>query len=361
VRLGWALVGVSAAALAACTDPAPAGRGAAWPEANALFHRDARFLGADGAYSVDLGGGRVLWLFGDTLVARDRVDPHATAAFLRNSVALQTGYDPLTAYMRHYWKTTGDDPTSFFPEPSDESWLWPAHGARVGDRVVLFFELLHDEGEPGPWSFVAGGWTAAVVDNPDDAVSEWRVTPATLPEGHEGGDELLGEACVVEGETLYAFGTRGDTHEVVLARFDAATAATGDLSGVERYCGGDRWAADCAAQTLFSIGAPEFSVHWDPRLERWLWVASGGFGAAPVIWRAAPTLTGPWSDPTDVFRPPEASRDGAFVYAAKAHPELDAGAGGELVVTYVPSSFEDAPASLDGVYYFPFFAKIAPE
>lgn len=360
MRGARAITGILAVATcAACTDPAPAAHGVAWPEANALFHRDARFIGADGAYSVDLGGERVLWLFGDTLVARDHERPHRGAAFLRNSVALQTGRDPLSAYVRHYWRTEDGEPRSFFPEPSDASWLWPAHGARVGDTLVLFFELLHNEGEPGPWSFAGDGWTAAVVTNPDDPPSTWAVTPATLPADGPSTSGALGEACVVDGEHLYTYGTSGDRHAVTLARFAVTAAAAGDLSTPEAYCGGGRWAVDCTPATLFSPGAPEFSVHFDPTLERWLWVASGGFGAAPIVWRAAPRLEGPWSDPTVVFRPPEASRDGAFVYAAKAHPELDGGGG--LVVTYVPSAFDDAPASLDGLYYFPFFARVRPK
>lgn len=34
--------------------------GTAWPEADKLFHSDPRWLGADGAFSIDLGGGRVV-------------------------------------------------------------------------------------------------------------------------------------------------------------------------------------------------------------------------------------------------------------------------------------------------------------
>ncbi|MBF0531153.1 MAG: hypothetical protein HQK55_18175, partial [Deltaproteobacteria bacterium] len=40
----------------------------AWPEADRMFHSDPLWLGGDGAGSVDLGGGRVLWLFGDSFV-----------------------------------------------------------------------------------------------------------------------------------------------------------------------------------------------------------------------------------------------------------------------------------------------------
>lgn len=44
---------------AVATGPTASG----WPEADLLFHKDAHWVGADDAYSVDLGGGRVLWLF----------------------------------------------------------------------------------------------------------------------------------------------------------------------------------------------------------------------------------------------------------------------------------------------------------
>ena len=58
------------------------------------------------------------------------------------------------------------------------------------------------------------------------------------------------------------------------------------------------------------------------------------------------------------MRPPEAFRDGAFVYAGKAHPALWAGDPNALAVTYVPSGFDDFPHALDGIYYFPFFGRV---
>jgi hypothetical protein len=51
-------------------------------------------LGSDGAFSIDLGNGRTLWLFGDTLVVKKAGDTRKTAAFLHNTVAIQSGYDP---------------------------------------------------------------------------------------------------------------------------------------------------------------------------------------------------------------------------------------------------------------------------
>src|SRR5579871_2642326 len=79
------------AAMLAC------GQATAWREAERIFHGDPQWLGSDGAFSIDLGNGRVLWSFGDTLVARKRSDTRENAAFVRNTVAIMTGYDPTTA------------------------------------------------------------------------------------------------------------------------------------------------------------------------------------------------------------------------------------------------------------------------
>ena len=78
-----------------------------WPEADALFHRDPRWLGADGASSVDLGAGRVLWLFDDTFVATCASGDRSQATMVRNTVAIQTGYDPSRATIAFRWRAGG--------------------------------------------------------------------------------------------------------------------------------------------------------------------------------------------------------------------------------------------------------------
>ena len=69
-----------------------------WPEADQLFRHDPSWIGGDAAYSVDLGGGRVLWLFGDSFIAKSPARSRADASFIRNSVAIQSGSaDPSAA------------------------------------------------------------------------------------------------------------------------------------------------------------------------------------------------------------------------------------------------------------------------
>lgn len=345
--LGWLLLG--------CADAAPAGRGAPWPAADALFHRGPRFLGADGAYSVPLRDGRVLWLFGDTSVARTagRTDD---AFFVRNTIAVQTGADPATAFIRHYWAWDGGEARSYFPDPAEGRWLWPMHGVDLGGRLLLFMERLRQDGAPGPWAFADTGSVAVLIDDPADPPEAWRQTTVELPADLAGA--LVGEAVLRVDDWLYLYGTRGDRHAVFLVRVPVEAARAGDLSRVERYCGG-AFRPDCAPDTLIAWGAPEFSVHFEPALDAYVFVYSAGFGPTTIAWRTAPAPEGPWSAPTDVFRPPESFAEGAFVYAAKAHPALETPGG--LAVTYVPSSFGETPPDLQDRYYFPHFVRVWPK
>jgi hypothetical protein len=84
-------------------------------------------------------------------------------------------------------------------------------------------------------------------------------------------------------------------------------------------------------------------------------VQSVGFGAADVTMRAAPALTGPWTDPRMIYRPPEYYRPNVMIYAAKAHPELR---GADLVLTYANSTFQFAEQLADSLDYYPRFVRL---
>jgi hypothetical protein len=349
--LGWAAVAAALAA-AGCRGPMPPDvRGAPWPEANRLFTDDPIWAGGDGAYSVDLGGDRVLWLFGDSFIRRTAGD--ATNQWMaRNSVAVQTGRDPTRAFMRFYWRTEDDHPASFIPE-AGQNWFWPGHGVRLGDRLLLFYGRLYQGGE-GQWGFRYLDWTAFLVENPDDEPSAWRYREARVaPDEH---DVSLAEAVIVEGDKLYVYGNAVNQlrHGVYLVRFELARAAEGDLTG-EEWWTGEGWGPRGERAAVLDTGAPELSVHFAEKLGLWMMVQSAGAGATTLGIRTAPRLEGSWSDLRDVLRPPESFYDDAFVYAGKGHPELT---GGDLITTYVPSSYDDLPPAIGDAYYHPFFARL---
>lgn len=330
----------------------------AWREADQLFHRDPHWVGADVASSVDLGGGRTLWLFGDTWIDRSGRGTRQGARMVSNSVAIQTGTDPSTAAIVFYWGRTADgSPAPFFPDRGAES-LWLGNGVRVGDRLVLFFaRTLRTRTGIG---FEHVGWTAVMVENPDAEPSTWRVRPLETPTNPLG--ILVGYAAVLQlGEHVYALGSQNPvkSHPIYAARWPAEEVRRGSLRRPEWWAG-ERlgWVADSSGAPrwpLFENGGSELTIHVDQATQRFVGVQTQGFGRADVLMRAAPTLTGPWSAPQLVYRPPEYYRPNVMIYAGKAHAQLT---GGDLVLTYATNTSQFTEYRTDSLIYYPRFVRL---
>jgi Domain of unknown function (DUF4185) len=348
MRIGLTCFGAFALA---CGTGAPSASATLWPRADALFHSDSRWIGGDGAYSVDLGAGRVLWLFGDSFIAQTPARVRSQATMVRNSLAIETGYDPSRAFMRFYWAEDDGNPVSFMPEDGAD-WFWPEGGVRIGDSLVLFYE--REQTPPGdPSGFEGVGWSAVRIDDPDDVPSQWKLQP-TIPtkDGH-GID--LGTAVFREGDATYVYGEKGSGHSLYIARYATADVARGALDQ-PAWWNGNGFVVGSEPRSIMSLAAPEFSVHHDRRLGRYVLVESMGYGPSTLDWCVADHPEGPWSEPRDLFRPPESFNPDAFVYAGKAHPELT---GADLVATYVPSTFDSPPVNEEHLFYYPRFVRLS--
>jgi hypothetical protein len=328
---------VSACAPVAAEPVSPSGPVAASARADdALFRGDGKWVGGDAAYSIDLGEDRTLWLFQDSLVSKAGKGTRESVVMIRNSVAVQRGGEPASASMRFAWRTRADGaPASYLPE-EDERWTWPLHGVRLrGGQMVVFLSVMQKAPGRPNFDFAPHGVRVGIVDEPVGEPASWRWRQADVPP--LPFDAVLGGAVLEEGGDLVVLATRfGGTHVGYLARL-----RTGDLlagRAEPRFWTGSSWVPVAAlggqppAVVLDDAGA-ECSIHRDSARGRFVHVASRGFGATTIAVRFAPDVTGPWSPPVDVFRPPESSRPHVLVYAAKAHPHL-ARAAGALVVTY---------------------------
>jgi hypothetical protein len=340
---------------AACALRSPDWSASPWPAADRLFHSDARWRGADAAFSIDLGGGRTLWLFGDSFVARPGAVGRRGCAMVRNSIAAQDGPDPSRARIEFHWRGGERDPASFFPEDG-AVWHWPLHGIRLGHAVTVFCARVTSSGEQGPFGFRAVGWTAFRIGDVDSPPARWSVE--RLPTPASAFPVVVGHGVVASPDWIHVFAQRepGD-HALLLARWPRPGFARGDLDGMQWY---DRGAWRPHAELtgspapVLAEGAPEFSVSADPD-GGWRMAQSLGFCATDLALRTAPVLTGPWSEPRVVFRPEESGRSGVFVYAGKAHPQLE---GADLVLTYASNAFDFARLVDDASLYFPRFVRL---
>lgn len=334
---------------ATCTPPKRF-TGAAWPEADALFHSDPRWLGGDAAYTVELAPGRILWLFGDSFIAKTDAHVRSQSTFVRNSIAIQSGTDPTTAKIEFFWHAAVDagpapsPATSFFPEDGTH-WFWPVHGTRIpGGELVLFLGEL--ERADGGLGFATVGTRLARIANPDDEPMKWRVSLRKLPS--DGRSHGIG-VVAVDGY-LHSLTTKKGAffHDVELERWKLDA-----LDTESAFWNGEAFGPEKTSVPVWGGGAPEFITA--PYCNEWLTVESVGFGATDITVRRAKALAGPWTDAVPVFRPEESRRANPFVYAGKLHPELT---GADLVATYAANSFDFAEVIRDATLYYPRFVKL---
>jgi hypothetical protein len=328
-----------------CIANVPTGR--PFLEAERLFHQDPRWLGADGALSVRLSKGRILWLFGDTFIATSNALVRSESKLVRNTVAIQTGNDPRTASVAFKWgQETDGSPASFFPEHG-ERFYWPGHGIRLdeGPLVIFLYALVATPGKG--LGFECIGYAIAMIDNPDEPLQAWK--PRIMDGKADTFDTVPAPAVVRDNGYVVVLAIRQQgMHAGALVRYPVASLAQGDITTAEWWAGD---ALGWVPASLLGEGGPAFvlddagaecSLHWEPRTKSFIHVASYGFGATTIGLRTAPALTGPWSAPVVVYRPPESDGPRPFVYAAKAHPELVGPDPADLFVTYATNSFEFA-------------------
>jgi hypothetical protein len=319
--------------------------GLAFVEAERLFHQDPRWLGGDGALSIRLSDNRILWLFGDTFVATSNAHVRSKSKLVRNTIAIQTGKDPRIASISFRWgREKNGSPASFFPDRG-ERFYWPGHGIRLdnGPLVIFLYSIVATPGKG--LGFTPIGYAIAVIDNPDAPLQAWKLH--IMDAKANTFDAVPATAVIQANGYVVALAIRQQgTHAGVLVRYPIASLARGDITHAEWWAGdargwvpGSMFGKDGPTIVLDDAGS-ECSIHWDTRTRSFIHIASYGFGATTIGLRTAPALTGPWSSPIFVYRPPESDGPRPFVYAAKAHPELVGPDPADLVVTYATNSFE---------------------
>lgn len=319
---------------------------------NKFFTHDPVWRGADGAASVDLGNGKVLWLFSDSFISNDSSGSRKNSKFVRNSIAIQQGYDLKTATVKFYWNRSKKRVGDFFYLPG-KSWFWTGHGVRIKDKLLIF--LIKEHGTKKGLGFEATGWYAVLISNPQDDPATWKMQ---YIKGPETFGTIAGSAAVLTDEqSLYAYGAvEPSTHEVYALRWKLDDAYTGNLTTPQWWVNGtwtERKTKIPVPEPLF-IGATEYSVHYDKSLKKYLQFQSYGFGQAQIGIRMADEITGPWTEPFMIYTPSYAGIKKPLMYSVKAHPEL-AGAG--IYVTYNVNSFDFAELIDNQTIYFPKFIR----
>ncbi len=136
------------------------------------------WLGGDGAYSVDLGSGSSLWIFGDTFVGPSTATSRTQEnGFIHNSVAVST-CSGQTCSFQYYWNGMNSSaPGPVFSVPgSSTDWFWPMDGFVYNGTLYLALMQMHATGGGGAFGFAYSGAQLASISNYTAPPSQWSIT-----------------------------------------------------------------------------------------------------------------------------------------------------------------------------------------
>jgi hypothetical protein len=349
------------------------------------------WLGADVASSSPLGDGRLVWIFGDTLLGSVRTDcpppadycdrdvgANETTGMIASSLAIMRfGADGAPQPMTPYFPHAGRLAVPVLPSVAPGEFLWPMAITRVGTTIVV--SASRHTRASGLFSL---GSVLLRVRNTSDPLPAWRwetrAVAASRPAAGDLPQLTWMTALVRDGAWIYVFGERARplASETLLARFPVADVLADTWSPhLEFLAGaGDHWDASYDATRAFVVpglpGTTEATVYWDRRLG---WYS---FRIPPLTFDVrlytAAALAGPWRDRGIVYRLPARWReprrpDGApryVAYAVKAHPCL--GNGSDIVLTYnvnlLDGTYDSAAAAAErqDAFYVPQVIRVTP-
>lgn len=290
----------------------------------------------DGGASA-LVAGRVLWMFGDTLMTVTATDGFtyrsATGAWgdATSPLALDEPLDAAGAPAQLFPYTADEAAYNTANGPMERYALWPGSAIEApdGSGAWLFYQrlLVH----PGNLNYqgldvglarLAPGSTVAARD-PAPLFS--APTPAYC----------LG--TVVDGGNVYLYGVDSVSGQLdSVARVVRAPLASAADPTAWTAWDGATWNADLTQAATVLHGPPgDLSVSYNADLGAFLAVYSAIF-SNDVEFRTAPRPEGPWSDARLLFTAvaPTSGND----YAGKEHPELAAPGGTPVVVSTARST-----------------------
>lgn len=334
-----------------------------------------RMVGQDGAYSIPLGNGRVLWYFGDTLIGerpeeslwyifgepvggQDLSGKGPFDQMITNTGLIlkdrsgRGGLNDFSYILNPDGKLKQLVPSLPGEDPEKDR-IWCMHGCKLNGTLYLFFMkilMLEKGGDPLPVGFEIIGTGLAVGSDTDWAFKRIEHNGTTIIWPND--QPQFAAAVLLEKDWVYLYGSLQAPdfrHHAYVARV-----SPGDMGHIDRYeyFTGDpeKWSKDVNAATVIFSGMPnEMSVSYNEYLGQYLSVHSMGL-SGDIVGRTASNPWGPWSEATTLWtvKPPEKPIPyPRLIYAGKEHPELAEDRGRVLYITYI--EFEE---------YFPHLIEI---
>jgi hypothetical protein len=313
------------------------------PAFTQFFRRTSGWTAGDGAISIPLSNGQVLWLFGDSHI--DDFDPGTgtiPCLFQTRNAGLLHDKDFLQTARTLVGKGPGF--RSWLKNSNDENlWFWPLCGFQERQTIYVYLNALRKTPAGGMWGFEGTGrdyW--AKIKFPEMSPVAYARLPAF-------NGITFGMGFVKEGQYIYAFGGKqsGLASDVYVARFKAA-----DPERDWSFWEGRRWGANPTNAVPIARGAST-SLHVCKVKGRFLLTTSafsmGCDEGREIYISTSASPTGPFLHRKRIFTVDDTFQGHIpFFYLPIAHPEF-INSKNELLVTYSINGYEPCVSScVDG-------------
>lgn len=319
---------------------------------NKLFARTEGWIGADGDYSVTLPNGTTLWFFSDTWLGKIENGKRRNAKMINNSVGVMAG-----GKVDYHWGGTAAKPAAWLTPEDGVGWFWPFAGVATNGTVQLVLMQMEKAAGPEAFGFKNTAAWLATIENPTEAMKDWKVKQEKIPHTRLDKDVrlLFGAAMMVWDGFTYVYGTlekpkvKGFGRKLVVAR----TTKLADFKSW-RFFTGTEWSEDLAK--LDDTG-PEVAAEYSVMRFRdgVMLVTQEAMLGPRIIARTAEKPWGTWSKAVELYRCPEAGK-GVFCYSGKAHAGLSN--KDEITLTYAANAFKLADVLNDAELYWPKFVTV---
>jgi hypothetical protein len=303
------------------------------------------WTGADGALSILLPDGRVVWDFSDTFLGYVNSDNSRPPGqpLINNSMIVQVN----GALSETLHGGTTQAPAALISPTDQDAWYWVGDMTVEADRLRVFVMEFIRTG-PGIFDFQWIGNAIASFVLPD-------LTLENVVATHGENNVMYGAALLEDGGYTYIYGTEdvsGTEKYLHIAR-----AAAGSLLGTWEFYTGSGWSSDptASARLLKGVGNGFGVTKLGNRYLLFTMNTLVAFSDQLVMY-SANSPAGPFGQRTGVYSTPE-SQHGLFTYDAHVHPEFT-DVNGRLLLSYDVNSLDgnDLLANVDN--YRPRFIRV---
>lgn len=309
-----------------------------------FFRRTSGWVAGDGAISLPLQDGRVLWFFGDSHVndfdARSRTVPCLFQ--VRNAAIIHDKNN-----LRPSGTRLVNEPANknlFHHPDGGKFWFWPMAGFQSGDAVYVSLMALQPRGIPGMWDFKGIGQYWAKMKLPDLE----SISYVALPD-FNGIDFGCGFFPEPESGYTFAFGQKGNGRGTLIyvARF-----RTAEPEGDWTFWNGKNWNANVANAVAVASGA-SVSVSACKIKNKFLLTSSALSTQCDtgkeIFVSTSDSPTGPFTPLKKIFTLDDTFHGHyPFFYIPVAHPEF-MNAKNELLITYSINGYDPCvPTCVNG-------------